>query len=327
MSPTVSVIIPCFNTSHYLEEAVNSVLSQTYTDIECIIVDDGSTDNTCQVSKSLAEKDSRVKYLFKENGGAASARNFGIRHAAGRWIQLLDADDLVNENKIKSQLGMIDRNETLSRVVLYSDYEVFWEDERRNVIKREAITVGSLNKQQLLERVMSGGFKANLPIHANNTLFSREVFNGKMFNENLMGYEDMDLWVDLLMSRNIAFIYTPICGMYYRIHHSNMTKDHSFMRHAYIYFLKEVCKKDKALLKLTPHVGRLTFLGMKTKDKKLVARLMELIYLADAPVYIDSKRKIDIGPLLSKFYRTKLLFPLAALWYRFKRLWKRIVSF
>ncbi len=81
MGPTVSVIIPCFNGSRYIEEAVESVLAQTLTNLECIIVDDGSTDNTRQVSQSLMSRDRRVKYFFKGNGGVASARNFGVRQA------------------------------------------------------------------------------------------------------------------------------------------------------------------------------------------------------------------------------------------------------
>ena len=104
MNPLVSVIIPCFNCDKYLEEAVESVLAQTFTNFECLIVDDGSTDNTRQISESLVRRDSRVKYYFQDNNGVASARNFAIRQARGEWIQFLDADDwLHQDNKYQYQ--------------------------------------------------------------------------------------------------------------------------------------------------------------------------------------------------------------------------------
>src|SRR5690606_38985259 len=83
MNSKISVIIPCYNQAHYLEEALQSVLEQTYTDWECIIVNDGSQDNTENLAKKWIEQDSRFNYFFKENGGLCSARNFGIRNSSG----------------------------------------------------------------------------------------------------------------------------------------------------------------------------------------------------------------------------------------------------
>lgn len=102
--PLVSVIIPSYKRAHLLEKAVKSVLEQTHSNLECIIVDDGSPDNTRQVSEDLMSRDSRVKYFYKENGGATSARNFGIKHARGEWIQFLDSDDWLHPEKIRFQL-------------------------------------------------------------------------------------------------------------------------------------------------------------------------------------------------------------------------------
>ncbi|HEU4496898.1 MAG TPA: glycosyltransferase family 2 protein, partial [Flavobacterium sp.] len=91
----MSIIVPCFNQSQYLGEALQSVSEQTYTDWECIIVNDGSPDDTEEVSKEWCEKDARFKYLYKENGGLSSARNAGIAVAGGEYILPLDADDKI----------------------------------------------------------------------------------------------------------------------------------------------------------------------------------------------------------------------------------------
>ena len=89
--PLISVIVPCYNQAQYLDECLQSVLDQTYTDWECIIVNDGSPDNTEDVAKKWVEKDTRFIYLSKENGGLSSARNAGIEIAKGEWILPLDA--------------------------------------------------------------------------------------------------------------------------------------------------------------------------------------------------------------------------------------------
>ncbi|MBA3921646.1 MAG: glycosyltransferase family 2 protein, partial [Nostocaceae cyanobacterium] len=122
MAPFVSVIVNCFNQGHYLERSVKSVLSQTFTDLECLIVDDGSTDNTRQVAENLINQDPRVHYFFKQNSGLPSSRNFGMQQAQGEWIQYLDADDWIHQDKIRFQLEYLPLAPALD-IVLYADYE------------------------------------------------------------------------------------------------------------------------------------------------------------------------------------------------------------
>ncbi|RIA10275.1 glycosyltransferase involved in cell wall biosynthesis [Flavobacteriaceae bacterium MAR_2010_72] len=96
----VSVIVPCYNQGCYLDEALQSVLEQSYTHWECIIVNDGSTDDTEAKAKEWIKKDSRFTYYSKPNGGLPSARNFGIERARGVYILPLDADDHISSNYI-----------------------------------------------------------------------------------------------------------------------------------------------------------------------------------------------------------------------------------
>lgn len=96
----VSVIIPCYNHAQYLGEAVKSVIEQTHANWECIIVDDGSTDDTEKVAKQLCETDDGIRYIYKNNGGLSSARNAGIAAAIGEFILPLDADDRIHSKYI-----------------------------------------------------------------------------------------------------------------------------------------------------------------------------------------------------------------------------------
>jgi len=91
--PTVSVIIPCYNQGHYLPDALDSVLAQTYPDWEAIVVDDGSTDNTAAVVAGYAERDPRMRYVHQDNAGPAAARNRGLSQGDSRFVCFLDADD------------------------------------------------------------------------------------------------------------------------------------------------------------------------------------------------------------------------------------------
>ena len=93
--PTISVIVPVYNVEKYLRCCVDSILAQTFTDIEVLLVDDGSTDSSGAICDEYAEKDSRVRVFHKANGGVSTARNLGLNEATGKWIMFIDSDDTV----------------------------------------------------------------------------------------------------------------------------------------------------------------------------------------------------------------------------------------
>ena len=109
MEDLVSIIMPSFNTAKFIEETIDSVLAQTYTNWELIIVDDCSTDNTDEVVAKYT--DSRIRYLKNEkNSGAAVSRNRALREAKGRWIAFLDSDDLWTADKLEKQIRFMEEN-------------------------------------------------------------------------------------------------------------------------------------------------------------------------------------------------------------------------
>lgn len=93
MNPKISVIVPVYNTEKYLHRCIDSILAQTFTDFELLLIDDGSKDNSGTICDEYAAKDSRVRVFHKENGGVSSARNLGLDNAKGEWISFVDSDD------------------------------------------------------------------------------------------------------------------------------------------------------------------------------------------------------------------------------------------
>ena len=103
----VSVIVPVYNVENYLEECVNSILNQTYENLEIILVDDGSTDNCPQICDDWAKKDKRIKVIHKANGGVSSARNVGLDNATGEYIGFVDSDDYIDITMYEKMLKLL----------------------------------------------------------------------------------------------------------------------------------------------------------------------------------------------------------------------------
>ena len=115
----VSIITPCYNAAPYIETTISSVQQQTLSDWEMIIVDDGSTDNSAEIIRQIAQHDLRIKLIQKENGGSASARKLGLSIAQGEYIQFLDADDRLDKNKLQLQITLMEQQ---SLDVSYTDW-------------------------------------------------------------------------------------------------------------------------------------------------------------------------------------------------------------
>lgn len=115
----VTIITPCYNSAPYIATTIKSVQQQTFTDWEMIIVDDGSTDNSATIVSEIAKIDLRIKLIQKENGGSASARKLGLSLAQGEYIHFLDADDIIDKDKLQIQIRLMEQH---SLDVSYTDW-------------------------------------------------------------------------------------------------------------------------------------------------------------------------------------------------------------
>ncbi|PAX52388.1 glycosyltransferase family 2 protein [Brunnivagina elsteri] len=308
MMPLVSIIVTCFNQACYLERSVKSVLSQTYSNIECIIVDDGSTDNTQEIATLLMSLDSRVSYFYKENGGVSSSRNFGFKKAQGEWIQFLDGDDWIHTDKIEFQLSHLNRIEG-DDYVFYTDYERVFIDKEGQISHRVENIVGDLNQEQLIQRLVIPDFLADssFPLLQQCLLMHKSVFQKKMFDERLKALQDRDFTLDLLLA-DVKFVYTPMVGAYYTKHQSNRTNNWNYMKNYYILFYETVCGKHQELLPLC-QVG-IHFLIKEAIREKESANFSRLVKIVNMPFDLyDGKIKINQRYLLKLIYNLRLITP------------------
>jgi glycosyltransferase involved in cell wall biosynthesis len=194
LMPKISAIIPTYNRSGMVKEAISSVLAQTEPNLEVIVVDDGSTDDTRIVVESLADK--RVSYFYKNNAGPASARNFGLSKATGQYVAFLDHDDLWPPNYLEVMLSRLEKNTEFGAA--YSPITAVYPD-------------GGEVKSYKRPDGKSGWLAVNLFKHGfvwtSATLIRREVLKNFYFDESLKtSYEDGDFFLRLSMKTQFLFV-------------------------------------------------------------------------------------------------------------------------
>ncbi|MGI0493396.1 glycosyltransferase family 2 protein [Alkalinema pantanalense CENA528] len=243
MAPKVSIIVNCFNQSQYLARSVQSVLAQTWTDLECLIVDDGSTDATPQVAAELVQSDPRVQYFRKENGGLPAARNFGVAQAQGDWIQCLDADDWIHADKIRAQLAQVE-NRVPQGLVIYCDYERVLLDAADQIVDRQPHAIGQLSSEALIQRLLLPDFLVNTPHPALQQcmLMHRSVLVLAKFPEQFKALGDRYFAIEILQ-QGAEFVHTPMVGAFYTKHQTNRTNNWAYMCSYYILFYETLAQQ------------------------------------------------------------------------------------
>ncbi len=204
--PRVSVIIPSYNLSKYIGEAIESVLNQTYKNLELIIVDDCSTDNSVEIIQRYAKKDDRIKFFkFGENKGACEAFNYGLRNAEGKYICYLGADDVFLEDKIEKQVEFLENHKEIAAVF---GYPIFI-DEKGKVIPERKTYFGDLFKQENRERYewlryffLNGNCLSHPSVMMRKTVYEDVGFLDVRFFQ----LPDFDLWIRVCKKYDIFII-------------------------------------------------------------------------------------------------------------------------
>lgn len=212
--PYISVIIPTYNAASFLGEAIQSIQQQHYANLEIIIIDDGSTDNTTEVVGSFGD---RVRYLYQENSGPSQARNTGLKVAQGEIIAFLDADDLWSEKKLEVQLNCFSENPALEVVVGRVQYLLI----------------------QGNQRIFKEFSQPSLGVNLGAGLYKRSVFDKLgYFDASMQQSEDVDLFMRI-RENQIAMAAIEAVTLYYRIHDNNMTSDRAQQNTLFIKALKQ----------------------------------------------------------------------------------------
>jgi glycosyltransferase involved in cell wall biosynthesis len=267
-APMVSVIIPAFNAAQFIREALESVFSQTRSDYEPIIINDGSPD-TRELEAELAPYMSRIVYLKQENRGLSGARNSGIRHARGRYIALLDADDIWEPDYLAVQIAILEKDKQAA--IVYSNALIFG--------------VGPHVGKEYLDTCPSEGdvtFQSLVTQRCNvmvSVLGRREAIIGAgMFDETLRSCEDYDLWLRMA-HRGSRIVYHRKVLVRYRRHSASLSADALWM---YDNGLK-VLEKLKDTLSLT-----------KDDDKALNQQVARFVAMKNL---VEGKKAIEAGSI------------------------------
>lgn len=218
----VSVIIPTFNRAAFLKQAINSVLKQTYTHYEIIVVDDGSTDDTQQAALSYGAK---VRYIYQENAGPSAARNTGIKAAKGKYVAFLDSDDCFLPHKLEDQMNFLSKYPSCR--FLYSYY--YNVDMNGNILKiRKHMPYTTREQFQFL--LLTRRFT----IRTSTVLVEKSVFDEVGYFESAYKYsQDWDMWLRIAHKYFGRCLKKPLVS--YRLHPTNRSKKSIKIFHPKIY--------------------------------------------------------------------------------------------
>lgn len=196
VKPLVSILMPVFNADNYLEDAIISILNQTFTNYEFLIIDDGSTDSSNVILKKYAEKDSRIKILEQKNSGIVVALNRGLYEAKGNWIFRMDADDISLPNRIASQFNLLNNNSSL---ILVGGW-IQLIDQNGKYIKNKKYPI---SHKKIVHAMEKG--KCFL-VHPSVAFHKKTVMEVGGYRNRFCHAEDTDLWLRMIDHGNFACI-------------------------------------------------------------------------------------------------------------------------
>lgn len=197
MKDLISVIIPIYNVEKYLNKCIDSIINQTYKNLEIILVDDGSPDNCPQICDEYAKKDSRIKVIHKKNGGVSSARNVGLINSTGNYIGFIDPDDYIEPIMYEKLLKVLKESNTL--VSMCGFYKI----KDNKIVKTDNYDEKIISSEKLLKDIFNYTSMGTLC----NKLFAKEIFfdinnNQLFFNETIHYCEDVLMLETILSNKN-----------------------------------------------------------------------------------------------------------------------------
>ncbi|MCW8091284.1 glycosyltransferase family 2 protein [Alteromonas sp. ASW11-130] len=216
MTPALSIVVPIYNVENYIEECINSLLNQTFSDIEIILVDDQSKDKSGEIARTYSKKDSRITYIKRErNGGLSAARNTGLEVATGHWVTFVDSDDYVSEDCYEVCLEK-QKEKPESNLIIFSAYYLHDAD-------------GSLEISQYSDTDTNGAdwfWRSN--VIAWNKIYRLEELtaNGLLFAEGLK-HEDEEFWFKYTSIVELDPVVVHRRLYYYRQRHNSITSSNT----------------------------------------------------------------------------------------------------
>lgn len=303
----VSVIVPIYNVEKYLKNCVDSILSQTYSNIELILVDDGSPDNSPVICDNYKNRDNRVKVIHKKNGGLSSARNAGLEICTGNYIMFVDSDDWIEKDLIERMIAIITNNPVeLVTCGKYLD----------NGTNKKSITSKKSGILSVEEAIKDSIFDEKVGIAAWGKLYCRKIFDHIRFPEGEI-HEDVAVIYHIFSECSRIYVLN-YPGYYYRYNDGGISKQ-SYSK-KYDIVLKHVLENEEFIINKYPKVA---LYGSAMVANTCVEMLIKIIRTDDGIINFDEQYHIYRNNLKNRF----LIYIFSALLKPKKIMWALIFTF
>lgn len=251
MNPKISVIVPVYKAEKYLHRCVDSILAQTFTDFEVLLIDDGSPDRSGEICDEYAKKDARVRVFHKENGGVSSARNMGIEKAKGEWLMFVDSDDMLTPQALKFCLAHTD-----GVSMVCCDCQSVHEDGIKEYPRRKVYAPEIIGSLQMVKDILCYNTLCG-PVCK---LIFREIIGRERFCTSLRKGEDAQFWVSVLIRSKIKIYRCSEIIYKYRIlrtslSHGGKERQIGYIKDLISYLQKLEDDRDIIRLNLLPEIA------------------------------------------------------------------------
>lgn len=308
----ISVIIPVYNVEKYLNKCIDSIVNQTYKNLEIILVDDGSLDKSSQLCDEWAKRDNRINVIHKVNGGVSSARNYGLEISKGEYISFVDSDDWVDKNTYQELLCHIKKDIDFVSFGVLEEYDT----ETYQILNSNNYQI--YKQKQILNHILDDNSVAG---YVCNKLFKRSIIGSEKFDETLMSCEDIDFCTRISVMCN-SIIHVDAKFYHYRRRNDSMTGEYKYnpyklsvltayeniMPIFFKYDVNDYYKLERNYLKIALNIkGRMVV--SKVKDDLVLTRLNDIINKYFAKVVMDSNNSIIVKAniVLTRFFPSLLL--------------------
>ena len=272
MNPKISIIVPVYNAEHYIHQCIDSILAQTFTDFELILVNDGSQDNSGSICNEYGKVDGRIRVLHKENGGQSSARNLGLNNATGDYIGFVDSDDWIDQ---EMYLSLINPAILMNADIVACNLMVMKPNGSFRKYHEEALDI-TFTKDEAMRELYKNEILTFSPC---NKIYRREVFQGQRFKEESI-LEDLDISYIIIFKAN-KILYIKDALYFYRFNNKSTMRsefsekrlDEYIVRKEMYIFYKEHYPEVSALVyyefcKINSHLYSLARMNLKIKGAK-----------------------------------------------------------
>lgn len=304
--PKISVIIPCYNQARFLPDAIASVQAQTYPYWECIVINDGSSDNTREVAEQFIKTDTRIYYLGQSNMGLSTARNRGLESITGQYVQFLDSDDKILPKKFEKQLPLLEGKQNLA--LAYCNYRRGgMEDIDAQADSQASYRTAKYGDAPLLIQLASH-WETRMSIPPHCFLFDSRFFSEYRirFDTELNNHEDWDCWMRIANLSQEVFYCDEVLAIY-RYYTESMSHDSKSMRSGFLHAIDKqihIFQDNPDMLKILKQKRRETirsyakfFWYGQTIIK--MKRFVKWILKKSLPIWIQRRLYSAIGKTLS----------------------------